>query len=88
MVGVGFTDPAANAAWGDTMGYTYPLWSDTDRVLATAYDAVSPFDDDAPLRHAYILDADGNAVVWHEGGVSIGADPAGVLGDCASLFGG
>jgi peroxiredoxin len=87
IVGVGFTGPEANAAWGARMGYTYALWSDSERVLATHYDAVAPWDDTAPLRHAYILDANGSAVVRHEGGVSLGADPASVLEDCAALFG-
>lgn len=87
VVGVGWTDPAANAAWGERMGYTYALWSDTDRVLSTHYDAIAPWDETAPLRHAWILDRDGRAVVFHEGGVSLGADPAGVLVDCETLFG-
>lgn len=87
IVGVGFSAPEANAAWGERMGYTYGLWSDDERVLATAYGAVAPWDDDAPLRHAYVLDADGRAVLFHEGGVSIGADPNGVLADCEALFG-
>lgn len=87
VVGVGWTDPAANAAWAGRMGYTYELWSDADRVLSTHYDAVAAWDESAPLRHAWILDGDGMAVVFHEGGVSMGADPAGVLADCATLFG-
>ena len=87
-MGVGYSSPEANAAWAERMGYTYALWSDPDRVIATAYDAVAPWDDEAPLRHAYILDAAGLAVVFHEGGVSLGADPAGVLADCETLFGG
>ncbi len=69
------------------MGYAYDLWSDTDHVLAAWYDAVSPYDPDYPLRHAYILDAEGMAVVWHAGAVSLGADPAAVLADCRTLFG-
>jgi peroxiredoxin len=88
VVGVGYSDPETNAAWGDRMGYTYALWSDVDRVIASAYDAVAPWDPDAPLRHAYILGTDGRARVKHEGGVSLGADPGGVLSDCQLLFGG
>ena len=87
IIGVGFTPPAANAAWAARMGYTYGLWSDAERVLATHYGALAPWDDAAPLRHALILDARGNAVVRHEGGVSLGADPGAVLTDCTTLFG-
>lgn len=87
IVGVGFSAPEANAAWGERMGYTYGLWSDADRTLATWYGAIAAWDDEAPLRHAYILDADGRAIVKHEGAVSLGADPSGVLADCTTLFG-
>lgn len=87
MVGVGFSDPETNAEWGSRMGYTYALWSDPDHVLATWYDAIAPWDPDAPLRHAYILGPDGAALIRHEGGVSLGADPGGVLADCTILFG-
>jgi peroxiredoxin len=87
IIGVGFTPPEANAAWAARMGYSYALWSDTARALATYYGAVAPWDDTAPLRHALILDATGHALVRHEGGVSLGADPGAVLEDCATLFG-
>lgn len=84
---VGLADPDTTAAWAAEHDYLYEIWSDLDRVLMEHYGAVSDFDD-APLRHAYILDAEGRAVVWHEGAVSLGADPALVLDDCRALFGG
>lgn len=44
------------------------------------------FGEPLPYRHAYILDSDGNAIVFHEGAVSVGADPGAVLEDCEFLF--
>lgn len=88
IVGVGWSSPEANADWAAREGYAYALWSDTDRVLSEAYGVVAPWDADELLRHAFILDATGAAVVRHDGGVSLGADPAGVLADCRTLFGG
>ncbi len=87
IVAVGLADPDATAAWAASLGYTYEVWSDPDRVLIDGYGAASDYDD-APLRHAFILDADGRAIVRHDGAVSLGADPGGVLADCEALFGG
>jgi peroxiredoxin len=87
VVGVGFSTPETNASWAERMGYSYALWSDAERVLAEHYGAVTEWDPDAPLRHAFILDADGRARVRHDGGVSLGADPEAVLEDCTALFG-
>ncbi len=53
-----------------------------------AYGAVAEYDPDAPLRHAYLLDADGSAVLFYEGAVSLGPSAADVLADCELLYGG
>lgn len=74
-----------NREWADSLGYLYELWSDTDTVLLTHYDAL-PSTESLPMRHAYILDADGFARIRHLGAVSLGADPQQVLEDCRSLF--
>ncbi len=82
---MGLSSPETNAAWGAGLDYTYEIWSDTDGVLSTHYGVLTEWDE-APLRHAYILDAEGRAVVFHEGGVSLGAFPDQVLADCRELF--
>jgi peroxiredoxin len=74
-----------NRAWADSLGYLYELWSDTDTVLLTHYDAL-PSTKSLPLRHAYILDADGFARIRHLGAVSVGANPQQVLEDCQTLL--
>ncbi len=84
---IGLSDPDTNAAWAASLDYTYEIWSDPDAFLIRHYDAEDPAED-APLRHAWILDADGQGVVKHAGAVSIGASPARVLADCRALFGG
>ncbi|MCB9764568.1 MAG: redoxin domain-containing protein [Alphaproteobacteria bacterium] len=87
IVAVGFADPEVTAAWRASLDYEYEVWTDAEQVLAEHYGVLSAWDD-APLRHAWILDDAGQAVVFHEGAVSLGADPGAVLEDCRSLFGG
>ncbi len=69
-----------NRSWADSLGYAYELWSDLDRVLASHY-GVLVTDDELPMRHAYLLDEAGQAVLFYEGAVSLGADPGRVLED-------
>jgi len=85
IVGVGLAEPSVNRTWADQLGYAYELWSDPDAVLLGHYGALPPTET-LPLRHAYLLDAAGDAVVLHPGAVSLGADPAAVLQDCETLF--
>lgn len=81
IVGIGFADPATNTAWAAAQGYGFELWTDDERSLVTAYDAVADWDPDAPLRHAYLLDDQGRAVLFFEGAVSLGPAAADVLQD-------
>lgn len=83
---IGLSDPDTNRAWAEGLDYHYEVWSDPDAVLIEHYGARSEFEE-APLRHAFILDADGRAVVKHTGAVSVGANPGAVLEDCRTLFG-
>jgi peroxiredoxin len=80
IVGAGFGTPESNAGWAASLDYLYELWSDEERVLANHYGVLS-FADDQPLRHAYLLDEEGRAVLFYEGAVSLGADPHDVLED-------
>ncbi len=86
IVGAGFAEPDVNRGWADALAYEYELWTDTEQVLAAHYDVLDPAEE-LPLRHAYILEPDGAAVLFHEGAVSVGADPGRVLEDCRLLFG-
>ncbi len=87
VVAVGLADPDTTAAWAETLNYDYEIWSDPERVLMDAYGATVTWDE-GPLRHAFVLDAEGRAIVRHDGAVSLGADPYEVLEDCVRLFGG
>ena len=86
IVAVGPTSVANNAAWADSLDYEYLIWSDTEGVLAAAYGTESDHDE-GNLRHAFVLDASGQAFLWYEGAVSLGADPNQVLEDCEAVFG-
>lgn len=86
IVAVGPTTPTENLHWAQSLDYSYEIWSDPEGVMPVYYEAESTFDEGA-LRHAFILDAEGQARVRHEGSVSLGADPLAVLEDCRTLFG-
>ena len=86
IVAVGPTTVEENADWAASLDYHYLIWADTEGVLATAYNVESDFDE-GNLRHAFLLDDSGQAILRYEGAVSIGADPHAVLADCQALFG-
>ena len=86
IVAVGPTTVEANAAWAASLDYRYQIWSDSGGILSAAYGTESEFDEGS-LRHAFIIDADANAIFRYEGAVSVGADPTEVLADCRALFG-
>ncbi len=85
IVGVGPTSVEDNAAWSTSLDYRYQIWSDPEGVLAAAYDTESEFDEGS-LRHAFVLDSTGHAILRYEGAVSVGADPSQVLADCRRMF--
>ena len=86
IIGVGFAQPEVNEAWGQQQEYDFELWTDDNRELVDAYGAMADFDPDAPLRHAYLIDADGSALLFYEGGISLGPSAADVLEDCQRLY--
>lgn len=86
LVATGFAPPADTTAWAEALDYEFEIWTDADQVIADHYDVMVDWEE-APLRHAYILDAEGNALIFHEGAVSDGADPGRVYRDCEALFG-
>ena len=83
-MGIGLSDVPTNASWAASLGYEYEVWAD-DGTLTNHYDVMTDFDD-APLRHAYLLDETGTAVLFYEGAVSVGADPQAVLQDARELL--
>ncbi len=88
IVGVGFDSPAANSAWSASQNppFSFELWTDGDRQLATWYAAVASQDQVNPSRVTKILDADGVLVLEYVSDVVVGTHPALVLEDCAALF--
>jgi hypothetical protein len=83
---VGLSEVEANLAWAEALAYEYEVWSEPDGVLVQHYDAWSEFDD-APMRHAFLHDAEGKAIMRYEGAVSVGASPVEILADARLLFG-
>lgn len=84
---VGGSSVADNSAWVARHGFRFEVWSDSDGDIIDGYGVRSDWDT-APMRDAFILDDTGQAIVHHEGAVSIGASPWDVLADCRTLFSG
>lgn len=62
IVGASFDTPADNLAFASTQEFGYPLLSDVDRTVGTAYEVLrDPADPyvDYPRRLAYLIDPDG-----------------------------
>lgn len=85
IVAVGPTTVSDNAAWAASLDYGYQIWADTEGVVAAGYGVESHFDE-GNLRHAFLLDENGHAILRYEGAVSVGADPEQVLSDCRVLY--
>jgi thioredoxin-dependent peroxiredoxin len=87
IVGVGFNPPEAMQAWAEDEGFTYELWTDTDRTLALTYGAAKREDQASPSRITMLLDADGRLLLEYKGAIDTGTHPKDVLDDCEALFG-
>jgi thioredoxin-dependent peroxiredoxin len=59
VLGASFDDTAANRAFAEKHGYTFPLLCDTTRALGLAYGACERRDDAYPRRITYVIGADG-----------------------------
>lgn len=59
VLGASFDDAAANRAFAEKHGYTFPLLCDTTRELGLAYGACERADDAYPRRITYVIGADG-----------------------------
>ena len=59
-----FDTPAENKAFAEKFSFTYPLISDTDRTIGTAYGAnVDP--QKGAQRVGVVIDKDGKVKEWH-----------------------
>ena len=87
IVGVGFNPPEAMQAWAEDEGFTYELWTDTDRTLALTYGAAKRPDQSSPSRITMLLDAEGRLLLEYVGAIDTGTHPNDVLTDCEALFG-
>lgn len=59
MLGISFDEPAANKAFAEKFGYTFPLLSDPDRKVGLAYGAAESASDAYARRHTFVIGADG-----------------------------
>jgi peroxiredoxin Q/BCP len=59
VLGASFDDAAANRAFAEAQGYTFPLLCDTSRALALAYRAGESPRDAWPRRVTYVIGRDG-----------------------------
>ena len=61
-MGASFDTPAENLEFAEAQGFDYPLLSDVDQQVGTAYDVVRDADDQYasyPRRHSYLIDGEG-----------------------------
>lgn len=63
------------------------MWTDDDRALSLAYEAIFEADQFFVSRVTVILDAEGAALVRYDEGTGSGGHPGEVLEDCTLLFG-
>jgi peroxiredoxin Q/BCP len=62
---VSFDTPAENKAFAEKFNFTFPLISDTDRTIGTAYGAnVDPAK--GAQRVGVVIDENGRIKQWHE----------------------
>ena len=78
ILGVSFDTPAENRAFAEKFHFNFPLISDTDRVIGTAYGANADPAKGAQ-RVGVIIGPDGKITEWHAR-VDARAWPAAVVG--------
>ena len=85
IVGVSFDAPEKNAAWAETKGFSFELWTDTARELALHYGAASSADQKRARRITRVLDAQGALVLEYKVGLGVATHPGDVLQDLQIL---
>lgn len=86
IVGVGFDPPEETQAWAQNEGYTYEIWTDSQKTLALYYGAVDGESAKYPSRVSFLLDAQGQLLLEYVEDVDFGTHPAEVLEDCQQLL--
>ena len=61
-----FDTPKANEAWAEIEGFSFELWSDSDKTLALYYGAASSPTTRNASRVTKVLDAEGNLVLEYQ----------------------
>ena len=87
ILGVSFDTPDLNKSWSIDEGFTFDLWSDQEKELATYYSAIRTPNQIHADRVTKVLDADGVLVLEYVDGIDVGESPGLVLDDCRALFG-
>jgi thioredoxin-dependent peroxiredoxin len=64
IVGVSFDTPADNKKFAEKYGFNFPLISDTDRKIGTAYGANTDPEKGAQ-RVGVVIDGEGKIKQWH-----------------------
>lgn len=85
-MGVSFDDPSTNLQWAQQEGFTFELWTDTDRTLALTYGAATSANQAYANRITVLLDADGDVQLEYLDHISVGTHPGRVLEDCQQLY--
>ncbi len=87
MLGASFDTPKENKVFRDAQDFLYPLLSDSDRVVGTAYEVVRPSDHkyaDYPERISYLIDPTGKIAKTYDV-TDVGGHAAAVLDDLEKL---
>ena len=59
MLGISFDEPAANKAFAEKFGYTFPLLCDVDHKVGLAYGACKTDKDRYASRLTFVISPDG-----------------------------
>ena len=81
MLGISFDKPAANKAFAEKFGYTFPLLCDVDRKIGLAYGACKTAKDRYASRLTFVISPDGKI----EQAIDT-KDPAGQAGALLGTF--
>ena len=87
VVGAGFTSVSGHLNWTLADGLPFELWTDGERILATAYGAVTSDKQEFPDRIAVLLDSKGTLVLEYRDSPEDGVDPGAILDDLYQLYG-
>jgi|SRR5713101_3732695 len=90
VLGISIDSPAANAAFAKQMGVTFPLLSDMNRKVLTAYGIMKKYDVQGDQyewadRTTFVVDKEGKIQHVEEGDSAV--DPNSAVSVCTGLHG-